>query len=135
MDVAETKLRFAASRPSRASAGSPTSPASTRRQEQQRRGAGESDANLKDDTRLLSSGILDSMASLELVAFLEQRFGVEITAFERGIEQLDQVQEIVRVSGEAYCRASDLESPEREKAASRWREAAFRLRRAELRNS
>lgn len=59
--------------------------------------AGESDANLRDDTRLLSSGILDSMASLELVAFLEQRFAVDITAFERGIEQLDRIQDIVNL--------------------------------------
>ena len=55
---------------------------------------GESPANLKDDTPLRTSGILDSMATLALVSFLEQRFGVEIDAHETGIETFDRIDDI-----------------------------------------
>lgn len=33
---------------------------------------------LTDDVRLLETGIIDSMGALELVAFLEERFGVTV---------------------------------------------------------
>ncbi len=39
---------------------------------------GESPDNLKDDTPLLSSGVLDSLAALGLVSFVEERFGVRV---------------------------------------------------------
>ena len=55
---------------------------------------GESPANLSDETRLLSSGILDSLASLELVAFVEREFDIEVTAFERGLETLDRIADL-----------------------------------------
>jgi acyl carrier protein len=55
---------------------------------------GESPANLKDDTPLRTSGILDSMATLALVSFLEQRFGIEIDAHETGIETFDRIDDI-----------------------------------------
>ncbi len=35
-------------------------------------------ANLKDDEDLISSGILDSLAILQLVAFIENELGVRI---------------------------------------------------------
>lgn len=35
---------------------------------------------LTPSTELIHSGILDSLARLELVAFLEQRFGIELEA-------------------------------------------------------
>ena len=47
-----------------------------------------------DETRLLSSGILDSLASLELVAFVEREFDIEVTAFERGLETLDRIADL-----------------------------------------
>ena len=41
---------------------------------------GEDPRNLKDDTELKESGILDSLSTLKLVTFLEERFGVEFEA-------------------------------------------------------
>jgi acyl carrier protein len=41
---------------------------------------GEDPKNLTDDTELKESGILDSMSTLKLVAFLEKRFNVEFEA-------------------------------------------------------
>ena len=55
---------------------------------------GESAANLADDTPLRTSGILDSMATLNLVSFLEQTFGVALEAHETGIDHFDRIQDI-----------------------------------------
>jgi acyl carrier protein len=41
---------------------------------------GEDPSNLKDDTELKESGILDSLSTLKLVTFLEQQYGVEFEA-------------------------------------------------------
>ncbi len=41
---------------------------------------GEDPRNLKDDTELKESGILDSLSTLKLVAFLEEQFKVEFEA-------------------------------------------------------
>lgn len=41
---------------------------------------GEDARNLTDDTELKESGILDSLSTLKLVAFLEERFQVELEA-------------------------------------------------------
>jgi acyl carrier protein len=58
---------------------------------------GESPANMRDDTRLLTSGILDSLASLELVSFIERELGVELSASERSAEYLDRIVDIERL--------------------------------------
>jgi acyl carrier protein len=55
---------------------------------------GESPANLTDETPLRTSGILDSMATLNLVTFLEQSFGITIDAHETGIDQFDRIADI-----------------------------------------
>ena len=55
---------------------------------------GESAANLADDTPLRTSGILDSMATLNLVTFLEERFGILLEAHETGIDQFDRIEDI-----------------------------------------
>ena len=55
---------------------------------------GESPANLTDETPLRTSGILDSMATLNLVTFLEQSFGITIDAHETGIEHFDRIADI-----------------------------------------
>ena len=55
---------------------------------------GESAANLTDDTPLRTSGILDSMATLNLVTFLEESFGITIDAHETGIDQFDRIADI-----------------------------------------
>ena len=41
---------------------------------------GEDPRNLSDDTELKESGILDSLSTLKLVTFLEERFNVELEA-------------------------------------------------------
>lgn len=55
---------------------------------------GESPENLRDDTRLLSSGVLDSLATLGLVAFVEKEFELEIEAHETGRDNFDRIEDI-----------------------------------------
>lgn len=55
---------------------------------------GESPANLTDQTPLRTSGILDSMATLGLVSFVEKTFGVTLDAHETGIENFDRIEDI-----------------------------------------
>ena len=50
---------------------------------------GESPDSLTDATLLVSDGILDSLGSLKLVSWLEERFGVSIEAHEVDVEHLD----------------------------------------------
>ena len=60
---------------------------------------GESPANLRDDTPLRTSGILDSMATLSLVSFLEETFAITIDAHETGIETFDCIEDIAALVG------------------------------------
>ena len=55
---------------------------------------GESVDNLKDDTPLRTSGILDSMSTLALVNFVEERFGISLEAHETGVENFDRIEDI-----------------------------------------
>lgn len=55
---------------------------------------GEDPAALTDDTEMFSQGILDSLASLKLVAFLEETFGIKIAAHEVDVEYLDSLDSI-----------------------------------------
>ena len=55
---------------------------------------GESASNLGDDTRLLSSGILDSLAVLELASFIQAEFGVELSASETSTDAFDRLRDI-----------------------------------------
>ena len=55
---------------------------------------GESAANLRDDTPLRTSGVLDSLATLRLVSFVEQEFGIEIDAHETGDDTFDRIDNI-----------------------------------------
>ena len=55
---------------------------------------GESPSNLKDDTPLRTSGVLDSMATLRLVSFVEETFGIEVDAHEAGIDNFDRIEDI-----------------------------------------
>lgn len=56
---------------------------------------GEDPNELKDDTPLISGGILDSIATLKLVMFIEEEFKVQIEAHEADKEHLDTVTDIV----------------------------------------
>lgn len=55
---------------------------------------GESPENLTDETPLRTSGILDSMATLALVGFLEEHYGIVFDAHETGIETFDRLEDI-----------------------------------------
>jgi acyl carrier protein len=55
---------------------------------------GESPENLKDDTPLRTSGILDSMSTLGLVTFVEETYGVTLEAHETGTEHFDRIEDI-----------------------------------------
>ncbi len=50
---------------------------------------GEAPENLTDEVKMVSEGIIDSLASLKLVAWLEERFGVKIEAHEVDVDHLD----------------------------------------------
>jgi acyl carrier protein len=56
---------------------------------------GETAANLRDDTPLRTSGILDSMATLRLITYVEQECGIEVEAHEAGVENFDRIADIV----------------------------------------
>jgi acyl carrier protein len=60
---------------------------------------GESLENLRDDTPLLSSGILDSLAALGLISFIEKKYGVELDVYDTSIEQFDRIEDIARSVG------------------------------------
>jgi len=51
-------------------------------------------SGLSDDTPLRTSGILDSMTLLRLVGMVEQKFGIEVSAYEAGIENFDRVDDM-----------------------------------------
>jgi acyl carrier protein len=55
---------------------------------------GEQPSNLKDDTPLRTNGILDSVATLRLVNFVEERYGIEVQAHETGVENFDCIDSI-----------------------------------------
>ena len=52
---------------------------------------GESDDNFKDDDSLLENGIIDSTGVLEIVAFLEETYGIELNDEEIIPENLDSI--------------------------------------------
>ena len=58
---------------------------------------GEDPAALTDTVPLIGTGILDSIAVLKLVTFLEQQFGITIEAHETGAENLNTVADITRL--------------------------------------
>lgn len=54
-------------------------------------------AELSDSTSLISGGIVDSISTLKLVAFLEERFGIELAAHEVDAEHLDSLERIEKL--------------------------------------
>jgi acyl carrier protein len=55
---------------------------------------GEDPNELTDSTPLVTGGILDSLATLKLVSFLEEQYGITVQAHEADVEHLDTVQNI-----------------------------------------
>lgn len=58
---------------------------------------GEDPAALTDSTPLITGGILDSLATLKLVAFLEEQYHIEIQAHEATADYLDTVADIANL--------------------------------------
>ncbi|HEY4245802.1 MAG TPA: acyl carrier protein [Lacunisphaera sp.] len=59
--------------------------------------AGEDPAQLTNSTPLISTGILDSIATLRLVAFLEKTFSIEMAPQETDAEHLDTIEQITQL--------------------------------------
>lgn len=57
---------------------------------------GEEPSALTDTTPLVSGGILDSIASVKFVSFLEERFGVRFEAHEISVDYLDTIDLVVK---------------------------------------
>ena len=58
---------------------------------------GEPADSLAGDTPLISGGILDSIATLKLVMFLEEKFGVVLAAHEVDKQYLDTLDDIAKL--------------------------------------
>lgn len=57
---------------------------------------GEDPAALTDTTALMTTGILDSIAILKVVAFLENQFGIVLEPHEAVVENLNTLSDIAR---------------------------------------
>jgi acyl carrier protein len=55
---------------------------------------GEDPAALTDTTPLMTTGILDSIAVLKLVTFLENQFGITVEPHEAVVENLNTISDI-----------------------------------------
>ena len=58
---------------------------------------GELPENLRDDTPLQSSGILDSLATVTLVAYLEKEFGIDVDVYDTTVEHFDSIHDIAEL--------------------------------------
>ena len=55
---------------------------------------GEDPNALTDSTPLITGGVLDSLSTLKLVSFLEEKYNVKIEAHEADVENLDTIDSI-----------------------------------------
>lgn len=55
---------------------------------------GEDPANLEDTTPLITAGILDSIATLKLVSYLEKQFKITLAAHEADVDHLNTLADI-----------------------------------------
>lgn len=58
---------------------------------------GEDPAALTDTTPLMTAGILDSIAVLKLVTFLEKQFGITIAPHEAVVDNLNTISDMARL--------------------------------------
>ena len=58
---------------------------------------GENPAELTDSTPLITGGILDSLATIKLVLFLEERFHIKIEAHETMVDYLNTISDIAQL--------------------------------------
>jgi acyl carrier protein len=55
------------------------------------------EGDLRDDASFLENGIIDSTGVLELIAFLEERFGLELAETDLTPENLDSIDKVTRL--------------------------------------
>jgi len=58
---------------------------------------GEDPEELTETTPLITGGILDSIATLKLVAFIEEHHAVTLAAHEADVEHLDTIADIAKL--------------------------------------
>ena len=58
---------------------------------------GEDPAALTDSTPLITAGILDSIATLKVVAFLEERFKISLEAHEADVDHMNTAADMARL--------------------------------------
>lgn len=58
---------------------------------------GESPDSLDDSTPLITGGVLDSIATIKLIAFLEEQFGVQIEPYEMTADYLNFLPDIAKL--------------------------------------
>jgi len=58
---------------------------------------GEDPEELTETTPLITGGILDSIATLKLVAFIEERYALTLAAHEADVEYLDTIADITHL--------------------------------------
>jgi len=58
---------------------------------------GEDPSELTDTTPLITGGILDSIATLKLVMFIEERYGISLQAHEVDADHLDTISQIAQL--------------------------------------
>jgi len=58
---------------------------------------GERPESLDDSTELITGGVLDSIATVKLIAFLDEEFGVEVEAHEMNADYLNTLPDIARL--------------------------------------
>jgi acyl carrier protein len=58
---------------------------------------GENPEELTDSTPLITGGILDSLATLKLVTFVEERFQISLQAYETGVDYLNTISDIAKL--------------------------------------
>lgn len=61
---------------------------------------GEDPSELTESTPLITGGILDSITTLKLVVYLEERFDITVEAHEAGVEHLDSIRQIADLVAE-----------------------------------
>jgi acyl carrier protein len=58
---------------------------------------GENPDELADSTPLITGGVLDSLATLKLVAFIEETYKIELQAYEVDVEHLNTISDIANL--------------------------------------
>jgi acyl carrier protein len=59
--------------------------------------AGDESDELTDKTPLITGGILDSIATLKLVSFLEERYAIRVQAHEVDVRNLNTISDITNL--------------------------------------